>query len=296
MTESKGSTASSDDLRVVADVRIVEDSLTVVDDFDSPTPPLLPAGPADPVKRAIDIAVSAAGLLAASPVLIPVMYLVWRQDRHSPFYVAPRVGRGDRDFAMVKLRSMVAGADKTGVDSTAAGDARITPVGHFIRRYKLDELTQLWNVARGEMSLVGPRPNVRRETGLYTREEKRLLEVKPGITDFASIVFSDEADILADHPVDPDIAYNQLIRPGKSALGLFYIDHRSHIVDAQIVLLTGVAIVSRARALRGVVKVLRRLEAPPPLVALAARQSRLEPSPPPGASKVVTSRDGNPYI
>ena len=90
-------------------------------------------------------------------------------------------------------------AEKTGVDSTAANDQRITAIGHFIRRYKLDELSQLWNVLRGDMSLFGPRPNVKRETDLYTAVEKQLLEAKPGITDFASIVFSDEGNILKNH-------------------------------------------------------------------------------------------------
>jgi lipopolysaccharide/colanic/teichoic acid biosynthesis glycosyltransferase len=152
------------------------------------------------VKRIFDIVASATGLLVASPILLPVMFLVWKQDRHSPFYVAPRVGRGEKPFKMVKLRSMIINADKSGVDSTGSNDRRITPVGHFIRRYKLDELTQLWNVLKGDMSLVGPRPNVKRETDLYTLEEKKLLSVKPGITDFASIVFSDEGDILKDQP------------------------------------------------------------------------------------------------
>jgi lipopolysaccharide/colanic/teichoic acid biosynthesis glycosyltransferase len=107
---------------------------------------------------------------------------------------------------------------------------RITPVGQFIRGYKLDELTQLWNVLKGEMSLVGPRPNVKRETDLYTKVEKDLLTVKPGITDFASIVFSDEGEILSGQS-DPDVSYNQLIRPGKSRLGLFYIKVRSIKTD-----------------------------------------------------------------
>ena len=112
------------------------------------------------MKRLLDICVSLIGLLALSPVLLPVIFLVWRQDGHSPFYIAPRVGKGERIFRMVKLRSMVINADKSGVDSTSGNDSRITAVGHFIRRYKLDELTELWNVLLGDMSLVGPRPNV----------------------------------------------------------------------------------------------------------------------------------------
>ena len=143
--------------------------------------------------------------MLASPVLLPVMFLVWWQDRHSPFYVASRVGLDQRPFRMVKLRSMRIGADKSGVDSTSAGDSRITPVGHFIRRYKLDELTQLWNVLIGDMSLVGPRPNVERETRLYTDLEQRLLTVKPGITDYASIVFADEGEILQGQVRQPGV-------------------------------------------------------------------------------------------
>ena len=127
------------------------------------------------LKRGVDILLSLLGLLLASPILIPVMFLVWNQDRHSPFYVAERMGKNEKPFKMVKLRSMIKKADAQGIDSTSANDMRITPVGHFIRSYKLDELTQLWNVLKGDMSLVGPRPNVKRETDLYTSQEKVLL-------------------------------------------------------------------------------------------------------------------------
>lgn len=243
------------------------------------------------MKRLFDVACSALGLLLTSPILLPVMFLVWRQDGHSPFYVAPRVAKRGGTFSMVKLRSMVKNADRTGVDSTGANDLRITPVGHFIRRYKLDEMTQLWNVLKGDMSLVGPRPNVKRETDLYTTEERRLLAVRPGLTDFASIVFADEGNILKDHP-DPDIGYNQLIRPGKSALGLFYIDRRSLWVDVQLCWLTAVAILSRHRALESVARLLAELGAPDHLVALARRAVPLVPTAPPGASQIVISRDG----
>ena len=241
------------------------------------------------MKRLLDVIAAGVGLVCAAPVLVPVMVLVWWQDGHSPFYVAPRVGQHDKDFRMVKLRSMVVNADKDGVDSTGANDRRITSAGRFIRRYKLDEVTQLWNVLKGDMSLVGPRPNVRRETDLYTTVERRLLDVKPGITDFASIVFSDEGDILKAH-ADPDIAYNQLIRPGKSRLGLFYVDRRTLGIDIQLCWLTGVAIVSRRRALITVERLLQSLGAPADLVALAKRAGPLVPMPPPGATSIVTSR------
>ena len=247
------------------------------------------------MKRLFDIVGSTAGLVVAAPILLPVMFLVWKQDGHSPFYVAPRVGRSGKPFNMVKLRSMIINADKSGVDSTGSNDQRITKVGHFIRRCKLDELTQLWNVWVGDMSLVGPRPNVQRETDLYTKLERRLLTFKPGITDFASIVFSDEGDILKDAD-DPDIAYNQLIRPGKGHLGLFYIDNSSLWLDIQLCFYTVIAILSRDKALIGIRGILKSLGAEDNLVLIAARTQPLQPMPPPGGMKIVTSRDGNPNI
>ena len=247
------------------------------------------------MKRLFDMVGSAAGLVIALPILLPVMFLVWKQDSHSPFYVAQRVGKAGKPFSMVKLRSMVIGADKSGVDSTGSNDQRITKIGHFIRRCKLDELTQLWNVLVGDMSLVGPRPNVQRETDLYTDLERRLLSIKPGITDFASIVFSDEGEILKDAD-DPDIAYNQLIRPGKGYLGLFYIDNSSLWLDIRLCFYTAVAILSREKALIGIRGILQSIGAPNNIVLIAARNDPLQPMPPPGGVKIVTSRDGNPNI
>jgi lipopolysaccharide/colanic/teichoic acid biosynthesis glycosyltransferase len=242
------------------------------------------------MKRLLDIVLAALGLLIATPLLLVVTFLIWRQDHASPLYIAPRVGKNERPFDMVKLRSMVMDADKSGVDSTATDDTRITPVGRFVRRYKLDELTQLWNVLKGDMSLVGPRPNVKRETDLYTDEEKKLLGGAPGITDFASIVFSDEGEILAGE-ADPDLAYNQLIRPGKSRLGLFYVEHSNVALDLQLILLTVVAIISKSAALRGIINVLDRLHAPADLIEIARRDGPLVPAPPPGATHIVTGRD-----
>jgi lipopolysaccharide/colanic/teichoic acid biosynthesis glycosyltransferase len=246
------------------------------------------------LKRLFDFTASAFGLVFASPVLLPVVFLLWLQDKHSPFYVASRVGRNEIPFKMIKLRSMVINADKSGVDSTAANDNRITVVGQFIRRCKLDELPQLWNVLKGDMSLVGPRPNVKRETDLYTLLEKKLLSVKPGITDISSIVFSDEGDILKDCS-DPDISYNQLIRPGKSLLGLLYIENQSLSLDIKLCFLTFIAIFSRKKSLSGVHEVLRSINAPDHVIELARRRQALVPMPPPGGDRIVTSRDGNPF-
>jgi lipopolysaccharide/colanic/teichoic acid biosynthesis glycosyltransferase len=241
------------------------------------------------MKRVFDFLAATIGLVLASPVLFPVLFLVWYEDKHSPFYIAPRMGRDERPFRMVKLRSMVINADKSGVDSTSAGDPRITRVGHFIRRYKLDELTQLWNVVLGDMSLVGPRPNVERETRMYTPLEKVLLTVRPGITDYASIVFSDEAQILRGQP-DADIAYNQLIRPWKGHFGLFYVANRTFWLDLKLIAITLVAIVSRNRALTGVVSDLRSRGAAPELLRVASRTEHLLPTPPPGSDFIVTER------
>lgn len=243
------------------------------------------------MQQVIDRILAGIGLIVLSPVLLPVIFLVWWQDRHSPFYVAERVGKNEQGFRMVKLRSMVINADKSGVDSTANNDRRITRVGHFIRKFKLDEIMQLYNVLKGDMALVGPRPNVRRETDLYTAQERRLLSVRPGITDLSSIVFSDEGSIL-EGQADPDIAYNQLIRPGKSLLGLFYIDRRSFVMDLRVIMLTVMAVLSRQRALVGVVAILQELGAPAALIDIAARDKPLVPTPPPGARSIVTNREG----
>ena len=241
------------------------------------------------MKRLLDIIVSFFGLLLLSPVLSIVIYLIWKQDRHSPFYISPRVGKNEKEFNMVKLRSMIKGADKTGVDSTSTNDSRITPIGHFVRKFKLDEFTQLWNVLKGDMSLVGPRPNVKRETDLYTEVEKDLLKVRPGITDFSSIVFSDENDILKDCE-DPDIGYNQLIRPWKSRLGLIYVKHQTILLDVALVILTVVAIVSRHKSLWAVNKILMKLRVPDDVIRVSKREERLVPSCPPGSDCIVTSR------
>lgn len=242
------------------------------------------------IKRLIDFLASAGGLLLVAPIMLPVMFLVWRQDRHSPFYIADRAGYRGRNFRMVKLRSMVINADKSGVDSTSANDQRITAVGHFIRRFKLDELSQLWNVMVGDMSLVGPRPNVASEVERYTEEERGLLEAKPGITDISSIVFSDEGDILKDSG-DPDLDYNRLIRPWKSRLGLLYIEHQSFLLDMSLIALTVIAIVSKRRALTALAFIMQNLDAPDELIEVAARREALAPHAPPGANRPVEAGD-----
>jgi len=243
------------------------------------------------MKRLLDFTASLVGLVLLSPLLVPVSIAIWLQDYNSPFYVAWRTGRGERPFRMVKFRSMVVRADKTGVDSTAGNDPRITVVGRFIRRFKIDELPQLWNVLKGEMSLVGPRPNVERETKLYTAEEKKLLRVRPGVTDLASIVFADEGDILHGSD-DPDIKYNQVIRPWKSRLGILYVQRCGGLLlDLRVIWLTVVGALDRPRALTAVAAIVERLGGGEELARIARRSGELPAAPPPGAIQIVVSRE-----
>lgn len=242
------------------------------------------------MKRGLDLFFSLMGLIICAPLLLIVCFLIWRQDYYSPFYIAPRVGKNGKIFNMIKLRSMIKNADKTGVDSTGTNDQRITTIGRMIRQYKLDELSQLMNVLKGDMSLVGPRPNVPREVALYTMEEKNLLKVKPGITDFASIVFSDESEILKNQK-DPDIAYHQLIRPWKSRLGLVYVEHQSMKIDIQLMMWTLVSIFSRRKTLKGIVKMLKKIKVDESLINISKRDQSLVPFPPPGLDHVVMTRN-----
>ena len=239
------------------------------------------------MKRLLDIVGSLVGLLLMSPVLFVFIFLIWLQDRHSPFYIATRVGCGKKPFRMAKLRSMVKNADKLGGTSTSGDDNRLTAIGHIIRRYKIDEFSQLFNVLIGHMSLVGPRPNTIQDVSLYTSEEKRLLTIRPGITDISSIVFSDEGEILKGNE-DPDLKYNQVIRPYKSRFGLFYLENQGVFLDIQIVFLTVIAIFSRKTALLGVNKLLKRHMKDPMLIEVALRKVELKPYPPPGATRIVS--------
>ena len=241
------------------------------------------------MKRFIDIFASFFGLILLSPILFTFIFLIYFQDFHSPFYIANRVGKNGKIFKMVKLRSMKINADRTGVDSTSANDPRITPIGLIVRKFKLDELTQLWNVLKGDMSLVGPRPNVKRDTDLYSKVENNILLVKPGITDFSSIVFSDEGEILKD-AYEPDLIYNQIIRPWKSRLCLIYIEHRSTWLDFKIIFFTVIAIFSKSSAIKWLNRYFNSIQIDPLVIQVAKRENDLFAYPPPGMDQIVTSR------
>ncbi|MEU4692644.1 GNAT family N-acetyltransferase [Actinoplanes sp. NPDC023714] len=200
----------------------------------------------DTVKRAMDVAVATAVLTVTSPAALLVAWRIKREDGGPIFYKGTRIGRYGKPFAMLKFRSMVIDAARLGGPSTADDDPRLTAVGRTLRRWKLDELPQMWNVLIGEMSLVGPRPQVPSDVRRYTAEEMRLLDVRPGVTDWASIVFHDEGAILAGHE-DVDRAYDDLIRPGKIALGLAYVENRGLGTDLKILGLTALALIGYRR-------------------------------------------------
>lgn len=161
------------------------------------------------------------------------------------FYRGVRVGRDGKPFKIYKFRSMVADAEKKGAASTSNTDMRVTSVGHFIRKFKFDEFSQLINVFLGDMSLVGPRPEVQKFVDMYTEEEKLILKVRPGITDWSSIKFHNEGDIIeASGIADADEAYAKLIRPEKLRLQLKYVRERNLWIDILIIINTILTIFS----------------------------------------------------
>lgn len=189
------------------------------------------------LKRVFDVAVAAIGLLVLVPILIAVAVKINKEDGGATFYRGQRVGKDGKQFNIYKFRTMVVNAEKIGGPSTSEDDPRVTQIGKVLRKYKLDELPQLINVLKGEMSLVGPRPEVPSEVKTYTEEEKRVLTVKPGITDWASIAFRNEGEILKGS-ADPHQAYREKIRPEKLRLALSYVDNVSLKTDALIIMKT----------------------------------------------------------
>ena len=194
-------------------------------------------------KRFFDIAAATLGLVFLSPFLLWIAWLIRREDGGPVFYRGVRVGLHGKLFRIFKFRTMVVDAEKMGASSTSDDDLRITWIGKFLRKYKLDELPQLINVLTGGMSIVGPRPEVQRYTDMYTQEEKAILTVRPGITDWASIWNADEGAALTGM-ADPEKAYEELIRPTKLKLQLKYVNEQSFLTDLKIILLTLLAIIN----------------------------------------------------
>ncbi len=191
-------------------------------------------------KRAFDILVSLAGLIILSPLLLLLAIAVRVTSPGPIFYRAVRVGRGGIEFRLLKFRSMVVNADRIGPAVTGAADPRITPIGRLLRRTKLDELPQLWNVLVGEMSLVGPRPEAPKYVALYTRKQRAVLKVRPGITSPASVRYRNEEALLTGE--DWERKYIDEIMPAKLAVDLEYAAHPSLIRDIGILFQTAIAL------------------------------------------------------
>lgn len=187
--------------------------------------------------RLCDIVFSLFGLLFLSPLFLIVALWIVIDDPGPVFYRQQRVGKDGKDFGLLKFRSMRIGADKMSLITIGNRDPRVTRAGYYLRKLKIDELPQLWNVLTGDMSLVGPRPEVRRYVDLYTPEQRQVLSVRPGITDYASIEYIDENTLLAASN-DPDRTYIEQIMPAKIALNMRYINHRTIGEYMRIILLT----------------------------------------------------------
>ena len=200
------------------------------------------------LKRGIDIVGSTAGLILLSPALAAIAVLVRASDGGPAFYVGKRVGRDGREFGLIKFRSMRPQADKEGAAVTSKADDRVTPLGHVLRRTKLDELPQLINVIRGDMSLVGPRPESPMYVALYSDEQRQILKVRPGITGPASLKFRDEQEMLVGE--DWHATYVDQVMPNKVAIDLEYLSVQTIRSDLSIIARTIASIFGRTIASR----------------------------------------------
>lgn len=189
------------------------------------------------LKRIFDIFFAAAGLIILSPVFIITAVIIKLDSKGPVIYKQSRVGKGNRDFQLFKFRSMKPDSDVSGLLTVGGRDPRITSSGYYLRKFKLDELPQLINVLKGEMSFVGPRPEVRKYVDIYTEDQKKVLSVSPGITDVASIKYRNENELL-EKADDPERFYVENIMPDKISLNLEYIDQRSLYKDLKVILKT----------------------------------------------------------
>jgi lipopolysaccharide/colanic/teichoic acid biosynthesis glycosyltransferase len=193
------------------------------------------------LKRLIDVAVASAGLVLTAPMMLALAAMIKLETNGPALFVQTRIGRGRRPIRVVKLRTMVVDAEQTGPTVTASNDRRVTRVGALLRRTKLDELPQLWNVLRGDMSLVGPRPEVPRYVERYRPEWEKLLDVRPGLTDLASLTFRDEERLLA-LASDRERAYSDVVMPMKLQLALETVERQSLAHDLGVIVKTVLAV------------------------------------------------------
>lgn len=189
------------------------------------------------VKRLFDIVFSLLALAILFPFLIIIYFSVLIGSGLPVFYQQKRMGKNKKEFGLIKFRTMFTGSDKKGLITVGEKDNRVTRIGHFLRKYKLDELPQFVNILIGNMSVVGPRPEVKKYVLLYTKEQLIVLSVRPGLTDPASLEFVNESEILAKYP-DPEKAYIDEIMPKKLEMNLDYIENRNFLGDLKIILKT----------------------------------------------------------
>lgn len=189
------------------------------------------------IKRLFDISLSLIALIILLPLFLLIAVAIKINSRGSAFYKQARVGKDANEFELFKFRTMYVNSDRAGLLTIGSKDYRITGVGYWLRKYKLDELPQLLNVLKGDMSFVGPRPEVRKYVNMYTPAQLRVLTVKPGVTDWASIKYFDENDILAGSD-DPEDMYVKVIVPSKISKNLEYIDNQGILMDLRIILST----------------------------------------------------------
>ncbi len=244
----------------------------------------------DLMIRIFDVVFSYFVIFFTFPIVISFLFLVWINDFKSPIYISRRIGMNYKPFKLFKIRSMKYNSDRFGINTTSKNDFRLLTVGKLIRKFKIDELLQFWNVLFGDMEVIGPRPQIQQEVNLYTDIEKDLLSVRPGISDISSIVFYDLDEIVKDYK-DTNLAYNQLIRPWKSRFGIFYIKNKNLWINFLIIIITIISTVSHKFALRLVYILLRKLNADPELLKISLRNATLKPLPPPGLNKYLDSLD-----
>jgi lipopolysaccharide/colanic/teichoic acid biosynthesis glycosyltransferase len=189
------------------------------------------------LKRSFDIISSGVGLLIISPILLMVSLAIALSSKGGVFYKQSRVGLNGAHFNILKFRTMFTGSDKKGLLTVGDRDPRVTPIGYYLRKYKLDELPQLINVLIGDMSLVGPRPEVSKYVDLYSEEDRMVLSIKPGITDYASIYFRNENEIL-NSSTDPEKKYIEEVMPLKLELNKKYIEEKGLMTDLKIIFMT----------------------------------------------------------
>jgi len=200
------------------------------------------------MKRPFDILVSFLGILILSPILLLISFIIKLSSKGPIFYLSERVGKDEKTFKLIKFRTMKPNSEKNGSLNVGLNDTRVTKIGKFLRSSKIDEIPQLFNVFFGQMSLVGPRPDIKNFTNLYSKDEKKILSLKPGMTDWASLVNAFQYKEF-NKVNDPDKYFLERIRPIKVKLQLYYLTHKNFLLDFEIIIWTFLIVIFRFKKL-----------------------------------------------